>query len=84
MYAAAQRCIGICTTASRERVKWHASFGFENYLLLNAEAPLSVGRRSLHDREILGIRNAIRHCIDRPDCGYAGTCFTPRQRCGAL
>jgi hypothetical protein len=66
------------------RKKWPASFAVVECLLFDAEAPLSVDRRNLRDRKILGIKNAIRHCINHPDSCYAEPCFAPRQGCGAL
>jgi hypothetical protein len=86
----AQNETGLCASLSfvigdsSVRMKWHAGFGVEHCLLLNAEAPLSVDRRSLRNRKIFFIKKAIRQCINHPDCCYAGLCFTSIPRYGAL
>jgi hypothetical protein len=88
--ATAQKETGLCTTLpcvsgeSSIRMKWHAGFGVEHCLLLNAEAPLPVDRRSLRNRQIFFIKKAILQCINHPNCCYAGLCFTSIPPCGAL
>lgn len=60
-------------------IKRQASFNVEYCFPLNAESVLSAdkrSRRSLRYRERLFMKNTILHCINHPDCGWVGLCFT--------